>query len=99
MDLASILNGLGLIIITVSSIYAAIGSPAVQYDETGGISMGPQDQDERKKMHKRQKRLPYSLAMIGFGALLQFSALFLSDTAEGAELDLEVISQGVLVNG
>lgn len=78
MDLSLILNLIGLLLITVGSIGAALGTPAPRYNEDGSVSLsGEPDKEKRIAMYRRQKNFPRFLALVGFGAILQMIALFL----------------------
>ena len=78
LDLASILNLLGLALITLGSIFAALASPQPQYGADGSVSMSNlKDIEKRIRMHKMQKRFPNFLKMVALGAVLQAIAVFL----------------------
>ena len=74
-DLATYLNLLGLALITVGSIFAALASPQPQYGPDGSVSLTHEtDRDKRISIHKRQTWFPRWLVIVAVGALLQASA-------------------------
>ncbi|MEY8175074.1 hypothetical protein, partial [Burkholderia multivorans] len=76
---ATILNAVGLILITVGGIGAALCAPAPQYNPDGSIAMGPNvDKETRIAMYRRQRLIKPLLSLVGVGALFQFIALFVS---------------------
>lgn len=76
---ATILNAVGLVLITVGGIGAALCAPAPQYNPDGSISMGPNvDKETRIAMYRRQRLIKPLLSLVGVGALLQLVALFVS---------------------
>lgn len=75
--MASLLTFMGLLLITVGSIAAALCSPSPRYNSDGSVSLsGEPDKQKRIAMHRRQKYFPRSLVLIGIGALCQAIALF-----------------------
>lgn len=69
---------LGLLLITYGSIFAAMSSPAPQYQADGSVTQsGISDKKERIKMYKKQKRFPLYISLVGVGAVLQAIALFI----------------------
>ncbi|WP_444900508.1 hypothetical protein ACJJIX_19945 [Microbulbifer sp. VAAC004] len=77
MELSEVLNLIGLLLITFGSIFAALGTPAPQYNSDGSVSLsGQPDKNKRVAMYKRQKRFPQLLCLIGLGAFIQAVALF-----------------------
>jgi hypothetical protein len=78
MQASQILNFIGLLLITVGSIGAALGTPSPQYQPDGSVAMsGIKDKNARIAMHRRQKWFPKFLWFIAFGAALQAVALFI----------------------
>lgn len=72
------LNLIGLVLITVGSIGAALGAPAPQYNADGSVGLsGITERDARIAMHRRQKWFPHFLKLVALGASLQAIALFL----------------------
>jgi hypothetical protein len=77
MQLSLIFNFCGLLLITVGSILAALGTPSPQYNPDGSVTLsGIQDKEKRIKMYRRQKAFPKFLLMVALGAALQAVALF-----------------------
>jgi hypothetical protein len=77
MTLNQGLNLLGLLLITVGGVGAAMCTPSPQYNPNGSVAIsGKPDQDRRIGTFRRQKWLPRLLACVGLGALLQAIALF-----------------------
>lgn len=76
---ATVLNAIGLILITVGGIGASLCAPAPQYNSDGSVSLVPNvDKATRIAMYRRQRWIKQLLALVGFGALLQLVALFVN---------------------
>jgi len=77
MALPDFLNLAGLFLITFGSVFAALSAPAPQYNSDGSVSSsGEPDKSKRIAIYKRQKLLPLFLSLIGIGAFVQATALF-----------------------
>lgn len=76
MDCVDIINGFGLVIITLGSVIAAFSTPAPTYKKDGSVDLvGEPDTNKRIKIYNRQKRLPFAIGLIGLGALFQLMAI------------------------
>jgi len=77
MNLQIWLNAFGLVLITVGGIGAARCAPTVQYNLDGSVSLsGQPDRAKRVRTAKMQRALPFLLASVGIGALIQLIAMF-----------------------
>lgn len=77
MSFVQALNLCGLLLITIGSIAAALSGPMPQYKSDGSVCIsGESDVNRRIAIHHRQKRFPFFLGLVGFGAVLQAIALF-----------------------
>ncbi len=75
--LATVLNFIGLLFITVGSIGAARAAPAPKYEANGSVALSnEQDKEKRIAMHRRQKYFGHFLWAVAAGAVLQAVALF-----------------------
>ncbi|AOI98144.1 hypothetical protein WS66_21065 [Burkholderia sp. LA-2-3-30-S1-D2] len=75
----TILNAVGLALITIGGIGSALCSPAPQYNPDRSVSLVPNvDKATRITMYHRQRRIKHLLALVGVGALFQFVALFVN---------------------
>ena len=74
--LQTVLNLLGLGLITFGSIMAAFNLPAPIIRKDLSVMMANNDPLVRAKQYRAQQRLPYMLSLIGVGALLQAVATF-----------------------
>lgn len=73
----TILNLIGLLLITAGSIGAARAAPAPEYGADGSVSLsGEPDKEKRIAMHRRQKHFGHFLWAVAAGAVLQSIALF-----------------------
>lgn len=76
MDCNQILNLIGLLLMTIGSIFAALCTPAPKYNSDGSVSLcSEQDKIKRIRIHRRQKFFPRFLILIGLGALIQAVAV------------------------
>ncbi|MCT9127513.1 hypothetical protein [Cupriavidus gilardii] len=75
--LSTVLNAVGLVLITLGGIGAALCTPTPRYNSDGSVSLvGEPDKEKRIAAYRRQRLMKPLLAAVGFGALLQFVALF-----------------------
>lgn len=78
--LATELNVLGLVLVTIGGVGAALGSPQPLYGPDGSVALsGEPDVSKRIKMHRRQKRFACFLWAVAVGAFLQAVAISLAD--------------------
>lgn len=76
---ATILNAVGLILITIGGIGAALCAPAPQYHPDGSASLLPNvDKATRIAIYRRQRLIKPLLSLVGVGALFQLIALFVN---------------------
>ncbi|MFH5249844.1 hypothetical protein ACGTRS_01215 [Burkholderia semiarida] len=74
---ATILNAVGLILITIGGIGAALCAPSPQYHSDGSASLLPNvDKAARIAIYRRQRLIKPLLSLVGVGAFLQLVALF-----------------------
>ncbi len=74
-----ILNLIGLVMITLGSIGAALCAPTPKYNPDGSVEVsGEPDKNKRIAIYRRQTWFPRCLYIIGGGAFIQSIALFLS---------------------
>ncbi|QBA63192.1 hypothetical protein [Muriicola soli] len=79
MDINQILNLIGLLFITVGSIFAALNTPTPKYQPRGSVKLSGVDSEEgRLKTYRRQRKVPGFLALIGIGAFIQAIAIFIT---------------------
>jgi hypothetical protein len=79
MSLANALNLLGLALIAIGGIGAAVCAPSPQYNADGSVSLsGVTDKDARIAIHRRQKWFRPLLFLAGVGALLQGAAIYMA---------------------
>lgn len=77
--IATILNAVGLVLITIGGIGAALCAPAPQYNADGSVSLvGNIPKEKRIEMHRRQRFIKPLLTLVGVGAFLQLIALFVN---------------------
>lgn len=75
--LTTVLNLIGLLLITGGSLGAARAAPAPQYREDGSVALsGEPDKGKRIAIHRRQKHFGHFLWFVAAGAILQAIALF-----------------------
>jgi hypothetical protein len=76
LDLNQCLSLTGLLLVTIGSIGAALGSPSPTYKRDGSVATsGVSDKDKRIRIYKWQQAFPWCLTMIGVGAFLQGVAI------------------------
>ncbi|MDF3081091.1 hypothetical protein [Burkholderia sola] len=74
---ATILNAVGLMLITIGGIGAALCAPAPQYGPDGSVSLAPNvDKEARVAIYRRQRLIKPLLSLVGLGAFFQLVALF-----------------------
>jgi hypothetical protein len=67
-----VLDLIGLLLITVGSLGAALGAPSPQYGPDGSVSMsGEPDKEKRIAIYRWQKLFPWCLGMVALGAAIQ----------------------------
>lgn len=77
MTCATLLNLLGLLLITGGSLGAARAAPAPQYHADGSVSLSNEpDKQVRIAIYRRQKHFGHFLFAVAVGACLQGIALF-----------------------
>ena len=77
LSLQTCFNLLGLLLITLGSILAALNLPGPIINKDLSVSLANPDPIVRAKQYRSQQLLPYMLSLIGFGAILQAIAVFL----------------------
>ena len=77
-DVATTLNLIGLIFITIGGIMAAKSCPQPQYGIDGSVSLsGEPDRNKRIRMHHQQNRFGNYLKLVALGAILQGVAVLI----------------------
>ena len=88
MKTSTVLNLVGLGLITTGSLGAALGTPSPGYQKDGSVMLdnigkntgdAAKDRNKRVRMHYLQRAQPYMLGLIAIGAALQALALLLPE--------------------
>ncbi|MFP4889290.1 hypothetical protein [Paraburkholderia sp. EG304] len=73
---STVLNIIGLLLVTFGGVGAALFSPAPKYNPDGSVSLiGEPDKEKRIRMHRRQKLVRPCLMLVGVGAFFQLVAM------------------------
>lgn len=74
---ATTLNAMGLFLITVGGIGAAVCTPTPLYHPDGSVSLaGEPDKRKRIWIYRKQLAMKPLLCCVGIGAAFQFAALY-----------------------